>query len=175
MENYHESIDVLPTGVVIFVHRRHIISHHAFLKLTKQLPVQTTKWTRMLPCFLGSLQLPDGDCKVSWELPSESLWSFEATLARNQGPKSGVCGSVVPANMPRQRNCTCKRQFSKLLRQTQDGGASAGNALSHGARMLLVNLSLINKAERKDNNKYWTYLAYIHSRRDQVALKLLGL
>lgn len=89
---------------------------------------------------------------------------IHAYAGKIQSPKPGLCGSVVPANMPRQRQLYLQTQFSKLPRQTQDGGASAGNALSHGARMLLVNLSLINKAERKDNNKYWTYLAYIHSK-----------
>ena len=161
--------------MVIFVHRRHIILYHihAFLKLTKQLPVQTTKWTRMLPCFLGSLQLPDGDCKVSWELPrfrmdapSENLWSFEehfccfyfqrlnafmATLARNQNLDS-VAGRCACQHAQTTATLFANAGTSKLPRQTQDGGASARNALSHRARMLLVNLSLINKAERKDNN-----------------------
>ena len=132
----------------------HFISHHAFLKWTKQLPVQTTKWTRMLPCFLGSLQLPDGDCKVSWELPRfrmgprtkrrpVELWGWQETKAQNLDSVATRC-----ACQHAQTTATlfANAGTSKLPRQTQDGGASAANALSHGARTLLVNLSLINKA-----------------------------
>lgn len=119
--------------MVIFVHRRHIILYHihAFLKLTKQLPVQTAKWTRMLPCFLGSLQLPDGDCKVSWELPrfrmdapSEGLWSFEEhfwcfyfqrlnafmpTLAKSKAQNLDSVAVLCLPTCPDNGNSICKR------------------------------------------------------------------
>ena len=139
----------------------------------------------MLPCFLGSLQLPDGDCKVSWELPrfrmdapSKNLWSFEehfccfyfqrlnafmATLAKTKAQNLDSVAVLCLPTCPDNCNSICKRS-SPSCPDKPDGGASAANALSHGARMLLVNLSLINKAERNDNNKYWTYLAYIHSK-----------
>lgn len=91
----------------------------------------------MLPCFLGSLQLPDVDCKVSWELPrfriyapSENLWSFEEHFCffifsawmhswlRWQETKTWTLWQCCACQRAQTTQLHLQTQFSKLPRQT---------------------------------------------------------